>query len=138
MLPFIVLLITTIPFSGYLMSRVGYYKPWYLGGSILALIGGVLMSTVKVHTSTSAIYGFEVLLGIGTGAYTQAAFAVVQAVIPSKDAGSGITLMLIGEFSLTPKPPSPRSPAPLKTPFPYPNAKHPTKPPNLPQPNFAA
>ncbi|KAL8873999.1 MAG: hypothetical protein Q9198_006945, partial [Flavoplaca austrocitrina] len=43
MLPFIVLLITTIPFSGYLMSRVGYYKPWYLGGSILALIGGVLM-----------------------------------------------------------------------------------------------
>lgn len=44
LLPFIFLLITTIPTSGAMMSHVGYYKPWYLGGSIIALIPAVLMS----------------------------------------------------------------------------------------------
>ena len=43
LLPFIFLLITTIPLSGVMMSRVGYYKPWYVGGSIIALIPAVLM-----------------------------------------------------------------------------------------------
>ena len=43
LLPFIFLLITTIPTSGAMMSRLGYYKPWYLGGSIIALIPAVLM-----------------------------------------------------------------------------------------------
>jgi MFS family permease len=41
--PFIFLLITSIPSSGVFMSRWGYYKPWYIGGSILALIPAVLM-----------------------------------------------------------------------------------------------
>lgn len=43
LLPFIFLLITTIPTSGVMMSRVGYFKPWYLCGSIIALIPAVLM-----------------------------------------------------------------------------------------------
>lgn len=43
LLPFIFLLITAIPSSGFLMSRWGYYKPWYVGGSIITLIGSVLM-----------------------------------------------------------------------------------------------
>lgn len=51
---------------------------------------------ISVGTSTSAIYGFEALIGIGAGAFTQANFAVIQANIEPKDAGAGITLMLIG------------------------------------------
>lgn len=43
LLPFIFLLITTIPVGGAMMSHFGYYKPWYLGGSILAFIPAVLM-----------------------------------------------------------------------------------------------
>ncbi len=52
---------------------------------------------VNVNTSVSAIYGFEALLGIGAGAYTQASFAVIQAILNPKDASAGVTLMLIGE-----------------------------------------
>ena len=43
LLPFIVVLITAIPTSGFLMSKMSYYKPWYVVGSILALVGAVLM-----------------------------------------------------------------------------------------------
>jgi hypothetical protein len=42
-LPFIFFLITAIPASGLYMSRVGYYKPCYLGGSIVAMVAAVLM-----------------------------------------------------------------------------------------------
>lgn len=43
MLPFIFMLITFVLASGFLMSRYGLYKPWYVCGSALALIGSVLM-----------------------------------------------------------------------------------------------
>jgi hypothetical protein len=43
LLPFIFLLITTIPTSGAMMSYFGYDKPWYIGGSLIALIPAVLM-----------------------------------------------------------------------------------------------
>ena len=52
LLPFIFLLITSIPASGAAMSRVGYYKPWYLGGSIIALIPAILMSKSRPHLIT--------------------------------------------------------------------------------------
>ena len=43
MLPFILLLILLMLSSGFLMSWLGYYKPWYVGGSIIALVGSVLL-----------------------------------------------------------------------------------------------
>ncbi|KAF3385247.1 Efflux pump roqT [Penicillium rolfsii] len=100
LLPFIFLLITTIPTSGAMMSRLGYYKPWYLSGSMIAFIPAVLMSTiVHVDTSAGVIYGLEVVLGLGAGAYTQAAFAVIQAVVAPADAPNGLTLMLLAQLS---------------------------------------
>ncbi|KAJ5201673.1 uncharacterized protein N7498_006336 [Penicillium cinerascens] len=100
LLPFIFLLITTIPTSGAMMSHIGYYKPWYLGGSIIALIPAVLMTTiVNVDTPSGVIYGLEIVLGLGAGAYTQAAFAVIQAVVDPADAPNGLTLMLLAQLS---------------------------------------
>ena len=119
-LPFILFLIVLMLASGFLMSRIGYYKPWYVGGSLLALIGAVLMcmsfptlnksrlfeaynigiARVDVTTDVSQSYGYQVLLGFGAGAYTQAGFAVIQAVVPAKDAADGVTLMLIGKDCL--------------------------------------
>ncbi|KAJ5313906.1 uncharacterized protein N7443_000790 [Penicillium atrosanguineum] len=100
LLPFIFLLITTIPTRGAMISHIGYYKPWYLGGSIVALIPAVLMSTiVNADTPSGMIYGLEVLLGLGAGAYAQAAFAVIQAVVTPADAPNGLTLMLLAQLS---------------------------------------
>ncbi|RAL02340.1 uncharacterized protein BO80DRAFT_443649 [Aspergillus ibericus CBS 121593] len=107
LLPFIFLLITTIPASGAAMSRLGYYKPWYLAGSIIALIPAILMGSLPSfqprssppHTSAKTIYGLEILLGLGAGAYTQDSFAVIQAVIPPPEASNGLTLMLLAQLS---------------------------------------
>ena len=43
LLPLITLLSAAIMANGYLMSKLGYYQPWYLIGSALALAGNVLL-----------------------------------------------------------------------------------------------
>lgn len=43
LLPLIFVLSGAILANGFLMSKLGYYQPWYVGGSVLALVGGVLL-----------------------------------------------------------------------------------------------
>ena len=65
--------------NGALLSKYGYYMPWYLAGGLLGVAGGALMYTVGEGTSTARVYGYTVLLGIANGLYSQASFAVAQA-----------------------------------------------------------
>lgn len=44
------------------------------------------------------IYGLEIVLGLGAGAYTQASFGVIQAVVAPAEAPNGLTLMLLGSL----------------------------------------
>lgn len=78
LLPLICLLVFATMLNGALMSKFGYYMPWYLVGGCIALIGSALMYTVELDTSVSKIYGYTVLLGIGGGMYAQAGFAIAQ------------------------------------------------------------
>ena len=78
LLPLVCLLVFANVANGALMSKYGYYMPWYLAGGCLALIGSALMYTVDLDTSTSKIYGYTVLLGLGGGMYVQAGFAIAQ------------------------------------------------------------
>jgi len=81
------------------MSKYGYYMPWYVVGSALALIGGVLLSRISIDTATATIYGFEVILGIGTGCYVQAGHAVVQAIVDPGMLAYGITFMVFAQLA---------------------------------------
>ncbi|KAJ5972566.1 Major facilitator superfamily domain general substrate transporter [Penicillium vulpinum] len=99
LLPFIFLLIPTTQASGAMMSHFGYYKPWYLGGSLIAFIPAVLMSTIiNIDTPSGVLYGLQIVLGLGAGAYTQAAFAVIQAVVQPGEESNGLTLMLLAQL----------------------------------------
>ncbi|BCR99692.1 uncharacterized protein AKAW2_50034S [Aspergillus luchuensis] len=99
LLPFIFILIVAIQSNGALMSRFGYYKPWYLLGSIVALTAAILIATIiQVHTRPAILYGLEIVIGLGAGSYTQAAFAVIQAVVAPSEAADGLTLMLLAQL----------------------------------------
>lgn len=123
LLPFICVLITMMPTSGHLISRWGWYKPWFVGGSAVALITAALMGKFRRHhkasvfssnqfrvncgaahyvnreTSPGIFYVIELFLAIGIGAYGQNAFAVVQSVVAPKDGAAGLSLMLVGRLS---------------------------------------
>lgn len=54
---------------------------------------------IDVDTSTSAIYGYEVLIAFGAGSFVQASFAVIQTIVTPAEMSYGITLMLVGTCS---------------------------------------
>ncbi|KAL4772928.1 efflux pump antibiotic resistance protein [Aspergillus nidulans var. acristatus] len=78
LLPFVLVLVFAVMLNGALMAKLGYYMPWYLLGSILALIGSTLLYTIEPSTSRAQILGYSVLTALGTGMYSQASFPVAQ------------------------------------------------------------
>ncbi|KAH8886155.1 MFS general substrate transporter [Thozetella sp. PMI_491] len=96
LLPLIFLLSTAILVNGHSMSRFSYFQPWYIFGSGLTLVGGVLMITI--NTSTEMIYGFEVILGLGVGCYIQAGYAVIQAMVPPAELAYAISYMMLAQI----------------------------------------
>jgi MFS family permease len=99
LLPLITILSATIIANGYLMSKLGYYQPWFIGGAALALAGNVLASRIDMHTSVSAIYGYEVLIALGSGAFIQAGYATIQTVVPAEDTSYAIAYMMLAQFT---------------------------------------
>lgn len=99
LLPLITILSATIIANGYFMSKLGYYQPWYIGGAALALAGNVLASRIDVHTSVSAIYGYEVLIALSSGALIQAGYATIQTVVPAEDTSYAIAYMMLAQFT---------------------------------------
>lgn len=98
LLPLIFVLSATILCNGHLMSRFNYFQPWYIFGSILTLIGGVLLSRITATTATGSIYGFEILIGVGTGCFIQAGYAVIQAMVPPAEMAYAISFMMLAQL----------------------------------------
>lgn len=49
LLPFILVLVAFNLINGQYMGKTGYYYPWYIAGSVLELIGGVLLCKLLSH-----------------------------------------------------------------------------------------
>ncbi|KAL9045292.1 MAG: hypothetical protein Q9214_001642 [Letrouitia sp. 1 TL-2023] len=98
LLPFIIAGTLVILINGGLMSKNGFYMPWYLIGSTIVLIGAVLLSRIDLHTSPARVYGYEILLGVGVGAYLQAGYAVIQGVLEPVHMAYGVSFMLLGQL----------------------------------------
>lgn len=86
LLPFIMVTITFVMLNGGLMPLFGYYMPWYLFSGIFILIGGSLMfANINSQTSPSEIYGYSVLIAIGTGAALQTSYSVASAKVKPEE-----------------------------------------------------
>lgn len=76
LLPFILVLISVNMVSGALLPKIGYYWILYLTSGIFMTVGGALMITVKSSTADGNIYGYSVLIAIGSGLTIQTGYAV--------------------------------------------------------------
>lgn len=76
LLPFVLVLIAINMVSGVLLPRIGYYWIMYLITGVFMTIGGALMITVKASTAAGAIYGYTVIIAIGSGLTIQTGYAV--------------------------------------------------------------
>ena len=59
-----------------------------------------LSATIATDTSIARIYGYQVLLSIGAGAYARAGYAVIQAVVEPAMMADAMGFMMLGESSV--------------------------------------
>lgn len=76
LLPFILILVTTNMAAGFFLVKIGYYWALYLVTGVLMTLGGALMYTVTSTSSAATIYGYSILLAIGSGLTFQAGYAI--------------------------------------------------------------
>lgn len=98
LLPFMLLAVFFTMLNGVAMPRFGYYMPWYVLSGVSMLIGGSLMYTVDANTSASSVYGYSVLLAMGGGSATQAAYSVAAAKVAPKDVPAAIGFINIAQI----------------------------------------
>jgi MFS transporter, DHA2 family, glioxin efflux transporter len=83
--------------SGLLISKLGYFFPFVLGGSILFTIGAGLTYTLDIDSPPSHWIGYQILVGIGNGLAVQVPMVVVQSVVEPSDV-STVSGMILCKF----------------------------------------
>ena len=101
LLPFIVVFIFFVMFSGASLPIVGRYAPYYTIGGVLILAGSAAMFKIDWTTSVANIYGFEVLIASGSGICFQNAYAVASAKVEEVDKSNAIGFINTGQIGTT-------------------------------------
>jgi MFS family permease len=77
LLPCVIIAITFNLLTGHLLSRMRYYMPLYIFSGIFTTLGGaLLMAYLSPNTPEAHIYGFTVLIAVGTGVTLQIGYAI--------------------------------------------------------------
>lgn len=87
MLPYVVFQSVIGIVSGLVTGKTGYYVPWYIFAGVFCISGAACLYTVNEFTDLANIYGYEILLGLGSGAATQLTFAVASMKVVPTDIG---------------------------------------------------
>ncbi|TAQ90974.1 hypothetical protein B7494_g691 [Chlorociboria aeruginascens] len=99
LLPFILLNVFFNLLSGALLPIVeGLYWIFYVPAGILTIIGGSLMYTVTPSTPIPAIYGYEILIAIGTGLVQQMGYSIAAAKVTPDQVPAVIGFMNVGQI----------------------------------------
>ncbi|QGA13971.1 hypothetical protein EYB26_001623 [Talaromyces marneffei] len=100
LLPIMISMIIASITGGIFTTKVGYYSPLAVFGAMVMTIGGGLIYTFKVDTSTEMWIGYMILYGFGFGWSFQTPNLGIQASLPKEDVPSGLALNIFsGQFS---------------------------------------
>jgi MFS family permease len=96
-IPLVLSLVVGSIFAGFMVSRLGYFTPFMLAGSVTMSIGAGLLSTFTATTGHSEWIGYQVLFGIGIGLGMQQSSVAVQTILERKDVPTGVALMMLAQ-----------------------------------------
>ncbi|KAJ0166958.1 putative HC-toxin efflux carrier TOXA [Colletotrichum tanaceti] len=80
--------------AGGLVMAIGFYNPFVIMGSILAVAGSAVLMVIKADTSLGMLVGAQILVGTGVGFGGEQANVAVQAVLPNEKIPKGTSLTL--------------------------------------------
>ncbi|KAF2123214.1 major facilitator superfamily domain-containing protein [Lophiotrema nucula] len=98
MLPTILATVISMIATGVLISKVGYYAPFFWLATIVTPIGAGLFTTFTPSTSSAKWIGFQILYGVGLGFGAQQPLTVVQTVLARPDVAQGSALIMFTRF----------------------------------------
>ena len=98
LLPTIFSMVTGSVGGGILLSKIGYYKPFYIVGSGLGIIASAVLFRTTADTSVAVIYVATALMGLGTGVSAQVGFSVAQVKVPKEQVGQAIAFLSTGQL----------------------------------------
>lgn len=79
LMPFVSILVFGALLNGGLLEKLPLYKAWFNVGGLIALIGGVLLSTLTINSSVARLYGYSIISSFGAGLFVNLPFSVAQA-----------------------------------------------------------
>ncbi|KAK1771923.1 major facilitator superfamily domain-containing protein [Phialemonium atrogriseum] len=102
LLPFVIIAVTVNLLAGHLLSKIQYYMPIYLISGAFIVLGGTLL-TVFLDPSTPQghIYGYTILIAVGTGLTVQISYAVGTLTAAAKDMGDVISMQNVSQIGST-------------------------------------
>lgn len=79
LLPYLIVLIVFNLVTGWALPKVKYYMPVCLvSGLIITLASALFLGLLSPSTPTANIYGFSILMGVGSGITMQLGYAVAS------------------------------------------------------------
>lgn len=97
-IPLVLANVLAIVISGGLVTRFGYFAPFFILSSVVTSIGAGLIYTFKVDTSTANWVGFTFLYGLGVGFGFQQGAVAAQASLPFKDVSIGTAFVFFTQL----------------------------------------
>ncbi|KAI1503399.1 major facilitator superfamily transporter [Biscogniauxia marginata] len=99
LIPLIVVFSVVNLSQGFLVVKLAYYWPWFVGGGVLLTAGNVMLYTINADTTPGYIYGAEVVIAIGMGLCNQAPYGVIQNVVPPAEMGLGVPFIMFAQYT---------------------------------------
>ena len=84
--------------SGIIITKVGYYTPFFILCSIITPVGAGLLSTLTPSSGSAEWIGYQILFGIGLGFGMQQPLNVAQTVLKRADIATGAAVVMFVRF----------------------------------------
>ncbi|KAI1658936.1 major facilitator superfamily protein [Daldinia decipiens] len=98
MIPLVLSTVVSSILSGIMVSKLGYYAPFFLVSSIIMPIGAGLLTTFTPSISEGKWIGYQILFGVGLGVGMQQPMNIVQTVLERPDIATGTAIMMFSRF----------------------------------------
>ncbi|KAH7148207.1 major facilitator superfamily domain-containing protein [Dactylonectria macrodidyma] len=98
LLPMVLSMVIGTISSGIIISKTGYYTPFFLLSSVFMSVGAGLISTFTPTTGAGKWIGYQLIMGIGLGFGVQQPMTVVQTILDATDIATGTALVTFVRF----------------------------------------
>ncbi|KAK1770262.1 major facilitator superfamily domain-containing protein [Phialemonium atrogriseum] len=99
LLPVVMLFVFFAIAGGAIVSKTGWFYPWYLIGSLLIILGSALMyADIGLDSPAGKSYGYTAVMGIGAGAIGQLSYSIAQFKVDPSLVPEAVGLICMGQY----------------------------------------